>query len=284
MPSQIIAITFDFDDTLAPDATSGLLEARGVDVDPFWLEVKSLYQSGWDPVPAYLYKVLEESRSNSAVGPITQSALQRWGKQVELYAGVDTLFARLRHFVASEYPEIALEFYLVSSGIGEVLRSTSIAENFKNIWACDFAYNDAGEIGYPKNIVSFTDKTRYIFQIAKGIVGSQAASQPFAVNKAVSQSELRVPFDQIVFVGDGYTDIPCFSLVRANGGVAFGVYDPQNKSKWGKAWEYVSDNRVSNLAPADYSESSALWHGLQMAVGKIAQDISLKASTYQGRV
>ena len=282
MSTRTIAVAFDFDDTLAPDGTSGLLESRGVATDPFWADVKELYETGWDPVPAYLYKIIEESNENVTAGPITREALKSWGASLEFFAGVESLFERLTAVVAAEHPDIQVEFYLISSGIAEVLRATKIAKHFKNIWACDFHYDKAGAITYPKNIVSFTDKTRYIFQIAKGIVGPEASKEPFAVNKAVSAAELRVPFEQMIFVGDGYTDIPCFSLVRANGGVAFGVYDPKNKSKWAKAWEYVSDNRVSNLAPADYSESSALWHGLQMAIDKIAQDISLKARSYQG--
>jgi hypothetical protein len=278
--SSVIAVAFDFDETLAPDGTSGLLKQRSVPIEPFWDSVKELYQSGWDPVPAYLYKILEDSSSNLVAGPITKDSLQAWGRSLEFFSGVESLFDRLRATVSTEYPEVAIEYYLISSGIGEILRSTRIAPQFKNIWACDFSYDMSGNIVYPKNIVSFTDKTRYIFQIAKGLVGAPSEKQPFAVNKAVTK--LRVPFDQIIFVGDGYTDIPCFSLVREKGGIAFGVYDPDNKSTWSRAWEYVADNRVSNLAPADYTESSALWHGLQMATNKIAQTIRLRSKSYQG--
>lgn len=282
MNETTIAVIFDFDDTLAPDATSALLARRGVPLDAFWSEVKELYKSGWDPVPAYLFKLLEESRNNAAQGPITKAALQESGKAVAFFPGVQSLFDRLRAVTAQECPGVSLEFYLVSSGIAELLKATPIATHFKNIWACDYHYNEQGEILYPRNIVSFTDKTRYIFQIAKGIVGPDAHSQPFAVNKAVSPDMLRIPFSHMVFVGDGYTDIPCFSLVRSKGGVAFGVYDPQRRSTWAKAWEHVAENRVSNLVPADYSESGALWHNLQMAIEKIAGDISLQTRAYQG--
>jgi phosphoglycolate phosphatase-like HAD superfamily hydrolase len=282
MANTTIALIFDFDDTLAADATSALLASRGVDLAPFWDSVKALYQSGWDPVPAYLFKVLEESRTNTIAGPITRDVLQAAGRSVSFFSGVETLFERLRTFAANNCPAVTLEFYLVSSGIAELLRATPIASNFKNIWACDYSFNDVGEISYPKNIVSFTDKTRYIFQIAKGIVGADAHGQPFAVNKAVPEDALRVPFSHMIFVGDGYTDIPCFSLVRSKGGVAFGVYDPNRPHTWAKAWGYVADNRVSNLVPADYSESGALWHNLQMAIAKIASDISLQQRAYQG--
>ena len=83
-------------------------------------------------------------------------------------------------------------------------------------------------------------------------------------------------------VGDGYTDIPCFSLVRAQGGIAIGVFDADNREKWGKAWGFIEDGRVSNLVPSDYSEKSALTYSLIMAVESLAKSISLVDHTYQG--
>ena len=86
----------------------------------------------------------------------------------------------------------------------------------------------------------------------------------------------------MIVVGDGYTDIPCFSLVRKAGGMAIGVYDQENRDKWGRAWGFIEDGRVSNLVPAEYGERSALSNSLIMAVESIANRISLSAHTYQG--
>lgn len=279
---EIISIIFDFDDTLAPDSTSGYLGRCGVDVPRFWQEeVRPLMNANWDPVPAYFYKMIEKSNSGD-IEPITRDSLARWGAELPLYKGVETIFGRLRDAARKANPRVSLEFYLISSGIGEVLRHTRIVHEFKEIWASDFDYNEKGRITFPRKIISFTDKTRYIFHIQKGIFGSDFIGKPFEVNRKVAQSKLRVPISQMIMVGDGYTDIPCFSLVRKEQGIAIGVFDADNREKWGKAWGFIEDGRVSNLAPADYSEKSALTYSLTMAVESMATRLSLADHIYQG--
>ena len=279
---NIVAVIFDFDGTLAPDSTSSFLENIGIDVPHFWNEeVEPLLNSGWDPVPAYLYMMIQ--KSNSVDGqPITRQKLAQWGRRISPYNGATRIFSRLRQHVASVSPDALVEFYLISSGIGEILRATKLAKYFDDIWACDFCYGDSGKITFPKNIVSFTDKTRYLFHIAKGITGSQSRGKPFEVNKKVKDENLQIPFNQMIFVGDGYTDVPCFSLIRKHGGTAIGVFDKKNRDKWGRAWGFIEDDRVSNLAPADYGRDSSLSISLMMAIENIAKRIKLRNQTYQG--
>ena len=285
---EIIAIIFDFDDTLAPDSTSGYLARCGVDVPRFWKEeVKALTETGsapeeWDPVPAYLYKMIEKSATGE-IEPITRDSLAGWGRGLPLYPGVETIFSRLRRVAAAVNPRVTLEFYVISSGIGEVLRNTSIAHEFKEIWASDFAYDEAGRIKFPRKIISFTDKTRYIFHVQKGIFGPEYVGKPFEVNRKVDPAKVRVPINRMIMVGDGFTDIPCFSLVRQGQGIAIGVYgDSEDREKRSKAWGFIEDGRVSNLVRADYSEQSALSDSLVMAVEHLAKRISLFDHTYQG--
>ncbi len=279
---EIIAIIFDFDDTLAPDSTSGYLDSIGIEVPLFWQnEVQPLLEDDWDPVPAYLYKMIEQSNSGK-ISPITQTSLADWGKQIEFYEGVEEVFDRLRDHARTVKHRLSIEFYLISSGIGEILRHTKIAHQFSDIWACDFIYNEAGHISFPKRIVSFTDKTRYLYHIKKGIFGPSSRGKPFDVNRKWNRQHVRIPFDRMIVVGDGYTDIPCFSLIRKQGGVAIGVYDNDNREKWGRAWGFIEDGRVSNLVPADYRNKSALSNSLMMAVESIANKISLVSYTYQG--
>ena len=279
---NIIALIFDFDDTLGPDSTSSLLESLGVDARAFWAECAAFYADGWDPVPLYLYKLLQESQRRKPHDRITRSRLQECGRHAAFFKGVTGIFKLLENHLREANPDAKLEYYLISSGLGEILRNTKIARNFRDIWGCDFTYNTGDEIEFPRRIISFTDKTRYLFQIAKGIVGEEYRGKPFEVNRAVVKEKLRVPFEHMVFVGDGYTDIPCFSLVRKQGGVSFGVYDPENKSNWTKAWKYIEDQRISNLAPADYRKDAALTHNLMMAISTIAANIQLKERTFQG--
>jgi len=279
---ETIAVVFDFDDTLAPDSTSGYLGQCGLDVPRFWREeVQPLLQDNWDPVPAYLHKMIEKSNSGE-IEPITRANLAEWGAKLPLYDDAELIFDRLRQAVNLTNPRVTLEFYLISSGIGDVLRNTKIAHEFNAIWASDFVYDAADKIKFPKKIVSFTDKTRYIFHIQKGIFGPEYADKPFEVNRKVAQADIRVPISQMIMVGDGYTDIPCFSLVRKDQGIAIGVYDRKNREKWGKAWGFIEDGRVSNLVPTDYREGSGLSDSLIMAVESIAGRISLASHTYQG--
>lgn len=278
-----IAVVFDFDETLAPDSTSSFLNSLGIDVQAFWQQkVEPLIADGWDSIPAYLYVMLQESCSGDPSRVITKQKLSDWGKQVRLYNGATRVFSRLRQHAESVSANTSVEFYLISSGIGEILRSTRVAKYFTDIWACDFAYDEQGRIQYPKNVVSFTDKTRYVFHIAKGIFGPDSRGRPFEVNRKIPPDKLRVPMDQMIIVGDGYTDIPCFSLIRKNDGVAIGVYDPAHPKRWGRAWGFVEDGRVSNLVPADFRKNSALMNSLIMAVDSIARRIELRRNTYQG--
>ncbi len=281
--SDVIALVFDFDDTLAPDSTSGFLASMGVDPGHFWTNKVGplLSEQDWDPVPAYLYEMIELSRSGQ-YGAITQERLAQWGQRLPLHDGVDTLFSRLRAVVKAQHPQVQLEFYLISSGIGDVVRNTAIAHEFTDIWASEFVYDDSGAVHFPKRIVSFTDKTRYLFHIQKGIVGASSRNKPFEVNKKVDQDKLRVPFQQMIFVGDGYTDIPCFSLIRSAGGVAFGVWDPKHRDKRSRAWGFIQEGRVSNLNQARYDEHAELYQWLEEAVESLAGRMSLNARIYGG--
>lgn len=278
-----IAVAFDFDDTLAPDSTSSFLANIGVDTRAFWKkEVKPLMDEGWDPVPAYLSKMVEVSNEGDGAPRITEAELAAWGKKIKFFPGVLPLFGRLRKHVAGLSRDLQVEFYLISSGIGTIVRNTRIAKEFTDIWANEFDFGPDGGIRFPKRVVSFTDKTRYVFQISKGVVGAEYRSQPFAVNKKVSTEQLRVPLSHMIYVGDGYTDVPCFALLTNSGGIALGVYDNTNREKWGRAWGFLEDRRVTHLAAADYRKSTALHDALIMGIESIARQILVRRSSYRG--
>jgi phosphoglycolate phosphatase-like HAD superfamily hydrolase len=279
---ETIAVIFDFDDTLAPDSTTGYLRKSGItDLPAFWKGVAGLFSDDWDPVPAYLYKMIEASRSGH-IPPITRESFSEWGKELPLHEGVAGMFERLRIIARETNPRANVEFYLISSGIGDVLRSTRIAHEFTDIWASEFHYDSNGHAVFPKKVVSFTDKTRYLFQIQKGLVGPKSKGKPFDVNKKMEPAQIHIPISSMIFVGDGYTDIPCFSLVKKEGGVSIAVFDKSHADKWGRAYQFIQDGRVSNLLSANYSADSDLSIFLGMAVRKIAADVALSGRTYQG--
>ncbi len=276
-----IAVIFDFDDTLGADSTTGFLQHAGLrDIPAFWQEVGQMMDEDWDPVPAYLNHMMTAAH-DGRIQALSRQALQDWGKQVPLFEGVTEIFSHLRSVAHDANPRITLEFYLISSGIGDVLRHTAIAHEFTDIWAAEFAYDAQGNAITAKKIISFTDKTRYIFHIQKGIIGAKARGKPFAVNKKIPSDQLRIPPHQMIFVGDGYTDIPCFSLIKQNGGIPIAVYDEKHTEKWGNAFQFITDGRVSNLLSANYSHGSDLRNFLSMAVRSLAEGIALSASGYQ---
>jgi len=278
-----IAVVFDFDDTLGPDSTTGFLKHAGLkDLDGFWKHVGDMMsEEDWDPVPAYLMHMVAAAKQRD-IGSLTQQTLASWGKILPLFDGVEDVFPHLRQVVKDANPRVTLEFYLISSGIGDVLRHMPIAHEFTDIWASEFHYDEQGNAVTPRKIISFTDKTRYIFQVQKGIVGKESRGEPFAVNKRVPADQVRIPLNQMVFVGDGYTDIPCFSLIKQHGGVPIAVYDQRHTEKWANAFQFVADGRVSNLHSANYQKGSDLTNFLSMAVRSLAERIAVSASSYQG--
>jgi len=261
-----IAIIFDFDETLVEESTSAFLEKNGVNIDKFWGEtVKSLIDEDWDPVPAYMFKMIELSMSKS----ISKSDLTSFSKELKYKKGVKQLFANLKEYISTISSNFDIEYYIISSGIGDIIRNSSIARNFTDIWASEFQYDLNEQIIFPKKVLSFTDKTRYIFQISKGMVGEEYRSKPYVVNDKYDSGSYVIPIENMIYIGDGLTDVPCFSLLKKNNGIAIAVYDAQNTLAYGKAWQFVKEDRVTNLNSADYTKGSDLYNTIIMAIESI---------------
>lgn len=275
--SKKIAVIFDFDDTLAHDSTTDFLKSVGIDTQDFWKKrVDPLVEDGWDPIPAYLYMMIEESKHRKPEERITREKLESFGNEVRLFDGVSRLFSTIHKHVEGKSEDIKVEFFLISSGIGDVVRNTKISHHFTDIWSSDFQYNENNEIYFPKRIVSFTDKTRYIFSISKGLIGPEFKNKPFDVNDKTQSGKFYIPFENMIFVGDGLTDVPCFSLIKKYNGITFAVYDPNRQDKWSRAWKFIQDQRVNSLLPADYSKNSALMTSLLMAIDGLILKIEAK--------
>ncbi|MGI9013037.1 MAG: haloacid dehalogenase-like hydrolase [Phycisphaerales bacterium] len=274
--STRLAVVFDFDDTLAHDSTSGFLASIGVDVDHFWgTTVAALLEDGWDPIPAYLHAMIGHSKARNSGDRITLERLEHFGRTIEFFPGVPEIFDTLRTAAREVDSSIEIEFYLISSGIETILRATAIAHEFHDIWACRFhADAESSEICFPRNVVSFTEKTRFLFQISKGVVGPAMRSRVHDVNRKVRDGQFRIPLNRMIFVGDGLTDVPCFALVKRYGGIPIGVYDAARPSKWEAAWSFIEDGRVTSLHAAKFSPGDDLYNMLLMAVrNRAAADV-----------
>ncbi|MGF1522268.1 MAG: HAD family hydrolase [Leptolyngbyaceae cyanobacterium] len=275
--SEKIAIAFDFDDILVPDTYDALIESLGFDTDTFRKERYELRkQSGWDAIPARFYSLIEESKRRSeGEGKITREYLKEFGQRLKPFEGVTDMFDRLQQKAEAIVPDIAVEFYLITSGFVEIARNTSLAKHFKAMWGCEFHYSETGEVEFLKRSLSHPEKPRYLYYLSKGI-DKQSDQDLLFVYEDVPPEELTIPLSQVIYVGDGTSDIPCFAMLNREGGTAIGVYKEGTPQDWAEQYQPSKGQRVANLAPANYSENSELMKSLVLAVEGICKKIQLR--------
>lgn len=281
--SRNIAVIFDFDETLTQDSTSQFLSANGIDTESFWTDHKEWVNEGWDPTLAFLQKFLNLVGEDNQLGELTNEDLREFGSTLDFYPGIPDLFDELRNTVG-EFESLGprIEFYIVSSGLSEIIRGSSISNYFKQIWGCEFGSNNNEVVNSIKRSISFTEKTRYIFEINKGIVPEgfveeEDLNNPYLVNKDVDDEKRRVPIKNMIYLGDGQTDIPCFSLIEDNGGQTFAVCDPNREDAPENAHKrLLNPGRVSNIFTPDYQEDSLLGEFLRLSVENICSEMETR--------
>ena len=277
LPQNVIALIFDFDDTLTDDSTTQLLETAGIDPRDFWgRRVAALVKDGWDNALAYLNVLLEETAPGRPLANLTNQKLLELGSSLSFYQGLPGLFDDLQAIVSEHKISCpAIEAYIVSGGLEAVVKGSSIARHFTGIWGCCFDEAN-GRVHRIRNAISFTEKTKYIYAINKGI-DKEVRRDAYAVNRAVPADHRRIPMSNMIYVGDGLTDIPCFSMIQGAGGAAFGVFDPQKKESPKKAWEQlVAARRVSTMNSPKYGEKDDLGALLRAAVHQICLRMELR--------
>lgn len=249
----VVAICYDFDKTLSPNdmQAQGYIQSVGFDVGRFWEESDAMAcANDMDQNLAYMYKMVQEAEGHFV---LNKTALAEYGAKVELFPGVNEWFERIRRF--GEENGVIVEHYIISSGLKEMIEGTEVARRgaFKKIYASSFYFNDRGVAKWPAQAINYTNKTQFLFRIEKGVLD---INDP-GVNDYFPPEQLRVPFRNMVYIGDSDTDIPCMKLVNSYGGYSVGVYNPASGDK-AKVYKMVRDNRIKYFAPADYSEGSEL--------------------------
>ncbi len=249
----VLAICYDFDKTLSPDdmQAQGYIQSVGYDVKQFWAETNVLAEKNeMDQNSAYMLKMVMEAEGNLV---FTKRALADYGSRVTLFKGVDSWFERIREY--GKQRGVIVEHYIISSGLKEMIEGTKMAKDgaFEKIYASSFYYNEKGVAKWPAQIINYTNKTQYLFRISKGVL---EVNDP-GVNDYFLPDEIRVPFRNMVYIGDSDTDIPCMKLVNTYGGHSIGVYNPDT-GEMGKVHKMIRDNRIKYFAPADYTEGGEL--------------------------
>ena len=271
-----LAIVFDFDETLAPDTFSLLLKDMGLDADAFKQEkVKPLIEQGWDKYIARAYCLVEESKQRQSGDKITRSRLAKVGQELKPFSGVPEMFERLRQCARNIIEDVEVEFYLISGGFIEMARNTSIASNFKAMWGCRFHYGEDEEIEFIKQQMTNTEKTSYLYYLSKGLDTDKEKDLMFAYSN-MSDDKLHIPLTQVVYVGDGASDAPCFAVVNQSGGIGIGLYKKEDSQQWSEREKIDVNQRVANIAPPDHSENSELMQSLTLAVECICKQIALR--------
>lgn len=247
----VVAICYDFDKTLSPDdmQAQGFIQSVGYGISEFWQESNGLAgNNDMDQNLAYMFKMMEAAEGRVL---FTKEALLNYGAQVRLFPGVEDWFRRIRDYGAAH--GVIVEHYIISSGLKEMIEGTAIAGEFEKIYASAFFYNDKGVPEWPAQVVNYTNKTQFLFRIEKGVLD---INDP-GVNEAFAPEDIRVPFRNMIYIGDSDTDIPCMKLVNTYGGHSIGVYNADTLDKT-KVYKMMREGRIRYYAPADYSEGTQL--------------------------
>lgn len=260
-----MAICYDFDGTLSPGNMQehNFLPALGMEAKDFWDEVKSLAkEQKSDEILAYMKLMIEHAHSKSL--PVRRSDFLALGAKLDFFPGVATWFARTRDYAHDK--GIRLEHFIISSGLREMIEGTKIAGEFAAIYASGFMYDENGVAEWPALAVNFTTKTQFLFRINKG---TREVYDNSIINAYVPKENRDIPFENIVYIGDGSTDIPCFRLVKQEGGYSIAVYPKGDEEAYKKVEKMISGGRVNLVAQADFSKDSAIERCVFACIDKV---------------
>jgi hypothetical protein len=304
-----IAVIWDFDKTLIPGYMQDpLFKKYSVDGASFWDEVNALPEfyskQGLELIShdtLYLNHIINYVKHGVFKG-LNNSLLRELGREIQFYPGLPDFFKKLRDQVKTiqEYSVygIEVEHYIVSTGLRQMILGSKIKDYIDGVWACEFIESPAppkylssapisdrkeleiSEIGY---VIDNTSKSRAIFEINKGT----NKIKDIQVNSFVKPEDRRVPIENMIYIADGPSDIPVFSIVNQYGGKTFAVYQPSNKKEFEQVNRLQKQNRIQAFGPADYTSNSEMYMIIESAVDDIAKKIAnnknmaMKAKTGQ---
>ena len=268
----IVALIYDFDGTLSPGNMQefGFIQAIGQTPEEFWTKSDQIAR-GQDASNILSYMKLMFDEAHRKGIRLRRSEFKKFGQHVQLFEGLRTWFRQVNDYGAQQ--GVRVEHYINSSGLKEIIEGTPIAHEFKHIFACTYIYNENGEAEWPGIAVDYTAKTQFMFKINKGIFSSRDAKR---VNESTADDKKRIPFPQMIYFGDGETDVPCMKIVTMFGGNCIAVYNPQNQEKKAVAEKLLRQGRVHFVAPASYTRDSRAWRIVCSIIDKIRAEAELR--------
>jgi len=268
----IIGLIYDFDGTLSPGNMQefGFIQAIGQTPEEFWDKSNGLAigQDASD-ILAYMKLMVDEAKKNHI--KLTRANFRKYGSDIKLYDGVREWFHNINQY--GKEHGVIIEHYINSSGLTEIIEGSPIAKEFKHVFAGSFLYNDKGVAEWPGIAVDYTAKTQYLFKIQKGIFSSRDAVK---VNESLADESKRIPFTNMIYFGDGETDVPSMKLVTMFGGNAIAVFDPARPNKKAVAQKLLRQGRANFITPASYTKDSRTFRLVCAIIDKIKADNELR--------
>ncbi len=269
MKKPIVVLMYDFDKTLCDRDMQeyNFIPDLGLTPAEFWGKANEMAEkNNMERILAYMYVMLTEARKKGI--KLTKEYLNSCARGMKLYRGVDTWFKRINNYGATLGVEV--EHYVLSSGTSEIIEGSPIANEFKQIYGCKFHYNEDGEADWPLNTVNYTTKTQYVFRISKGVFD---ITNDVDLNNKMDSKDRHVLYQNMIYIGDGLTDVPCMKMVKERGGKSIALYQ---RTKIEKAKDLLLDGRASYLTQADYSEGSELESVVKTIISRIALESDLE--------
>jgi hypothetical protein len=268
-----IALVYDYDQTLSPYYMQDdvIFPAFGINTKKFWERCESMVQTdGYDNELAYMKCLLD----CLAMDRPTNEQLKQLGAKMRLYKGLPEMFEEFNLDLLEEHhiaAGIHVDHFVVSSGLKVLIEGSKIRPYVREVFGCEYAEDSEGKISFPKRVISHTQKTQYLFRINKGLLDMAQD-----VNDHMPDEARPVPFPNMIYIGDGPTDVPCFAIMRKNGGHAIAVYNPDDptRASFKKCYDLATRaDRVRHIAPSDYRRGSHLRLLLEEIVRDIADRI-----------
>lgn len=266
-----IALVYDFDGTLSPRPMQeyAFLPKLGIEPEVFWRECTKLARAEHaDPLITYMHLMYQKAREKGL--RVDRADLVAQGARVAFYPGVETWFDAIRSYVTKRGGEsgVTVKHYLVSSGLAEIVEGTKIRRHFANVFASEYWFG-AYDVPFPKRVITDTGKTQYLFRINKG-----REDYNDSINTHMPEAQRPIPFSNMIYFGDGETDVPSMALLKKNGGFAIAVHAPDEPA--GKCVELFKAGRCDFFAGADYRRGSDLWKRTCLLIDRIIADIRVK--------
>lgn len=264
MTKPIVAIIYDFDNTLSTRDMQEFtfIPALGMTSDEFWAASDKLaHQSQMDHILAYMYLMASKAKEKHI--SLSRASLNAMGKDVRFFNGVKTWFKRINDY--GDGLGLEVRHYILSCGLKAMVEGCDIAHEFHNIFACDYLYDENDEPLWPSIAINYTSKTQFLYRINKGV---EDVGEHTKLNMYMPRNDRVVPFDQMIYIGDGLTDVPSMKLVRQRGGYAIGVYKKPDDASY-----LVDQDRVDFYLKCDYIEGSDIDVATKSILDKIKAKI-----------